>query len=528
MIKKQTFIQGVTIIAISRLIVKIIGAVYKIPLDRFVLGAEGMGIYSAAYTIYNWLIVISTVGLPVAISKMVAEQIAVENYKSAGRILRISTTLLLFIGIIGASIMFFGAGTLAGIISTPSATLSLMALAPSLIFVSINSSYRGYYQGLQNMNPTAGSEVVEASFKLFLGLMLAFTLKNAFEGSLKHGAMGGILGVTISTVMSFIFLIIYHNVHKRKIPKTDADPSRTYTNNQFFSRIIKIAVPITLGASAFNLTALLDTAMVLNQLAGLGFSESARTEMYGHLNRAITLFNMPLTVVAAIAITIVPSIASAVASRDNKLAQNSVKMAIKLSLFIAVPCAIGLSTLAKPILTLIYTDGNYFQLLTVMGIALIFATLVQVSGSVLQAYGRVWDPVVHLIIGGSIKVVVNVLLVSIPEINIYGAPIGTLLCHLTVMSLNIYRIRKVSGTSFEFKTFILKPGINAFVVFVLAISSYNLLSFLGNALATIIAIAVAGVGYLVSILVTKSISKDDLLFMPKGDKIGKVLNKFIS
>ncbi len=524
--KNKNFVIGAFIIAISHILVKVIGAVYKIPLDTYILKTEGMGIYNSSYTIYNWLFVVSTAGLPVAISKMVAEATAQGNYGEARKIFRISKMLLLCVGIVAAGAMFFFAHQFSNVISAPSAFLTMQCMAPSLFFVSLASSYRGFYQGQQNMLPTAISEVIEAFSKLALGLSLAFFAMQTY-GEYYIGSAGAISGVTIGTAISCLYLILYNAFNIRKFPTQNAS-QKMPSSKKVLGKLVRIAIPVTIGVSVFTLTSVIDTAMVMNQLQGLGYIEEQRLSMFGYLNRAIALFNLPPTIIAAIAVSIVPTIAAALALKNNQTAIRNAKSALRITILFAVPCAAGISALAQPILKLLYHDGNYSFLLNIMGIAVVFVTMVQVCNAILQAWGHVWLPVKNMFIGGVVKVVINLLLVSRPEVNINGAPIGTLLCYMTVMSLNIYDLKRITGMKFEFSGFILKPVITAIATAAGAILCHTLLSnfISSNVVLVGASICVGGLFYLISLFAVKGLQEDDVALLPKGEKIGKILKKF--
>ena len=520
----KSFVYGAVIIAVANIMIKVIGAAFKIPLDRFILGPEGMGIYNSSYTIYNWLFVVSTAGLPVAISKMVAESTAKGNYKDAKRIFDLSFKMLCIIGLAGFLILFLGAGAFARALSLPSAYYTLVAMSPSLFFVALMSSYRGYFQGLQNMFPTAISEVIEALGKLFIGLTLSTVL---LPNGLSVASAGAISGVTIGTILGFIFLFFYNLAYKKNKTFENAGASFVGSSKAILIKLIKIAIPITIGVSVFTLTSIIDTMMVMNQLSGLGFSEKIRSSMYGYLGRAITLFNLPPTVISAIAISIVPTIAALIALKDIKGAQASTKSALRLTIIFGLPCAIGLSVLAKPILLLVYNDGNYSFLLTVMGLSVALVTLVQVGNAILQALGRVWVPVVSMLVGGAVKVVANLMLVSHASININGAPIGTFLCYLTVMLINLTVIKKETGVKYEITDFILKPVFCAFVMGVGSYFAYNILAKqnLGNTISLILAILAGALIYGIMLFMVKGIKEEEILLIPKGKKILPILKK---
>jgi stage V sporulation protein B len=271
-------------------------------------------------------------------------------------------------------------------------------------------------------------------------------------------------------------------------------------------------------------------AMVMNQLSWLGFPEIERGSMYGYLGRAITMFSFPPTIISAIAISIVPAIAAALAVKNKEAALNNAKSAFRLTILFAIPCSVGLSALARPILQLLYADGSYYLLLTVMGLAVMFVTMVQVCNAVLQAWGKVWVPVVNMAAGGIVKVIVNLLLVSHPAINIYGAPIGTLCCYLTVTALNIHSLKKVSGIKFEFADFILKPVVSAVVTVFCALAAYEisypilnrLTGNYANLLAVALSIGLAGTGYFVCLLLIKGFKREDILLLPKGERIANL------
>ncbi len=522
--KKNNFLIGAFIIAVSHIIVKIIGALYKIPLDRYILRTTGMGIYSSSYTIYNWLFVISTAGLPVAISKLVSEARALGKENEAQKIFKVSLALLVCVGLTAFLVMFCLSVPFSKLISAESSYLTMMVMAPSLFFVAVSSSFRGYFQGRENMFPTAISEIIEAFSKLVFGLLFAF-LAIKWTGEYYIGSAGAISGVTLGTMFSFLFLVIYYKRYMRgREMKSDGDTS---ASKDILVRLVKLAVPVTLGVSVFTLTSLIDTAMIMNQLSGIGYGEAERLSMYGYLNRAITLFNLPPTVIASIAVSVVPAISSAIAVNNNKSAHENVISALRITVLFAMPCAMGLSALASPILSYIYEDPNYYHLLTVMGIATLFVTVVQVSNAIIQAYSKPWIPVCNMMAGGVVKIVVNLILVSNPAINIYGAPIGTTLCYMTVVILNIIALKRISGVRFGFVSFIVKPAIIGAVTFLSSgITYYYVSSVMGNTLSLCVSIGVAVIFYLLFVLFIKALTKSEILLLPKGEIILKKLERF--
>ncbi|MBQ2941245.1 MAG: polysaccharide biosynthesis protein [Clostridia bacterium] len=558
--KKMGFIEGAMIIAVANILVKIIGAVFKIPLDTFVLQTDGMALYNTSYMIYNLLFVISTAGLPTAISKLVAESDSTGDYDGSKKILKVSLVLLLCIGGIGSLVLFAGAKFFSGLLGYPDAYLTMIAMSPSLLFVAGMSAFRGYFQGHGNMFPTAISEVIEASCKLFVGLSLAYMLLPMGK---MYASAGAIFGVTVGSIIGIAFLFAYYikgRKNEKKSEKTALSSKRVLIN------IVKIAVPITLGVSVFTLTSFIDTAMVTNQMKGyIATSDAAENSVlsnlseeraeaykeipsvieesgaenkaeklkenkaafvYGYLVRAITLFNMPAVIISAIATSAVPAIASANAEGDRKKSRSFTKSALLITVVLALPCAMGMSILAKPILSLIYGDGSFSVLLNVMGIAVLFLTLVQIVNALLQSWGKVWIPVINMLIGGAVKIFVNLILVGRPEINIMGAPIGTLLCYITVATLNITALCKNSGIRPDFKGFVLKPVFCGAVMGIFTFGvQYALSGFAGEKIAMLISIGVSVIVYFAAIIFTKTLKREEILLLPKGEKLLAVMEK---
>lgn len=526
-VKKQSFLQGALIIAIAHVFVKIIGALFKIPLTRFILGPDGIGIYNSSYTIYNVLFIVSTAGLPVAISKMVSESIAKNNYNEALKIFKVSKIILFILGVAGFAILLFGANAFAEFLKIPSACAAIIAMAPSLFFVSIMSAYRGFYQGMSNMMPTALSEVIEAGGKMFVGLLLAYIF---LQYGVEYAASGAILGVSTGTFFAAIFLIIYWYKVRPNIKKMcSKDDKATSSTKSIASRLIKLAVPITLGASVFTLASVIDLTMIMRQLASLGFDEDARKTMYGYYSGyAVTMFNLPPTIIASLAVSIVPAISTALAKRDAVTATKTVETAIRITFLIALPCAIGMSVLSGPILNFAFGDTGAELLLKILAYGVIFVSIVMVANAIIQAKGNVWVPVINMCIGGIVKVVVNYILVGNINININGAPIGTVLCYLTTAVLNIIAINKYFSPKYGVSFFV-KTIISAIVMGICAISIYDMLFNLisSNTISLVLSVLVAACIYFVLIILLKAVNQQDIEAMPYGDKLSKLLKKYL-
>ncbi len=548
--KKQnkSFITGAMVIAFSHIIVKLIGALFRIPLANMI-HPEGMAIYQASYSIYLVLFVISTAGLPVAISKLVSKNAATGNRENVQKILKVSFCILCVLGVAGTLLLMLGAKSFAALMKIPEDYIAIEVLAPSLFFVSIASVFRGYFQGYQNMYPTALSEVVESLFKLFVGLLLASALMPMGHA---YAASGGILGVTTGSMFSVFFLIAYYLFHRRK----QAPVTVRFEQGEFLrilKRVIWIAIPITIGSSVFSLTNMIDAAMIMRRLAGLGYSETAYKMMYGYYSGyAITLFNLPATVIVGMSISIVPAVSVALANRDLQQAKEQIASSLRLSWQIAFPAGIGLAVLASPILHLLYRDTDFIlpmnatlplhpvaaffcnnqdgtRLLSFLGLAIGMVCVTMVTNAVLQALDKVWLPVRNMLIGGVVKVVANYVLIGIPAMNIMGAPISTTLCYGTILCLNLLSIHRTLPVHYGFGNTVLKPLIAAVAMSFAGYYSYWLFSGrLAEVLAVGFAICLAAAVYFLTMLLLRGFRKSDVELMPKGKRLASVLEKFLS
>ena len=525
---KQTFLQGALILAVANVIVKIIGAGFKIPLARLI-GEDGGGLFNTAYTMYTWMFVIATAGLPVAVSKMVSESIARNNRYEAHRIFHVAFYLLSFIGMIGTAVLFFGARFFADILSNSRAAVAIMAVSPALLFVAIMSAYRGYFQGMQNMIPTAVSEVIEALGKLIIGYILASIW---LHRGVEYSAAGAVLGVSAGAFLGaaglYFIYQVYHGKMMEEVRFSKERSVKVKPAGRILKELVKIAIPITIGASVFSLTNVIDLALVMNRLSSIGLGEVEVSSLYGSYSMyAVPLFNLPPTLISSLSISIVPVIASALAVHNTKLAKATTESALRITMLFALPCAVGLSVLSEPILQFVYDNANATTLLQILGIAVVFVSMVMVSNAILQASGKVMIPVRNMFIGGAAKVISNYILVGIPQINIHGAPIGTNLCYIIIITLNLLEVKKVTGAEYKFTDFFVKPLIAVGSMAVSVLFGYNkfIEIWQSNSLATIGAIVVGAVIYTLMLFAVRAVKKEDIEMLPKGKGMVKALNR---
>ena len=515
--RQKSFVQGAALLGVAGLLVKIIGAVFRIPFANAV-GPEGACYYDAAYPYYSFLLVISSSGLPTAISKQVSERVALDDYRGAKEVLSVSITLLGVIGIITSLAMFFGANVFAAITSYPETVYSFRALAPALFFVSIMCAYRGYLQGMQQMAGTALSQIAEQLGKLIIGLTLAIKL---LPKGPEYAAMGGLI-------------VVYRFYRKRK-PELDRRAKRCAAEPKGFSKVAKallaIAVPITIGASISPLTAMVDSALIGRMLTKLGYAEDVAKTAYSLLRTYVTtLINMPGVLTMALAMSLVPAISAKKATKDKNGVRITARLGLKLALIIGVPCAVGLFVLAEPILRMLYPKLTANELMLAAdlmrtaSIGVIFLSMVQAMTGVVQGLGKPQIPVFNLFIGFVLKVITMLILMSIKSVNIQGAAISTVVCYAYAgIADTIYMLRRTNAPLMLYDTFI-KPITGSVAMGIVAHLAYKALAKSGHAtIATIAAVAAGVAVYAIAVILLKMLSKEELNYIPGGGKLKRIM-----
>jgi len=524
--KKGSFVQGAAILGIAGLIVKVIGAAFRIPLAN-TIGLIGTSYYDTAYPYYSWLLVISTSGLPTAISKMVSERVTLGDYRGAHRVFATAMQILCCIGLLTSILMFFGSDYIARLHMLPEATYCFKALAPALFFVALMCAYRGYMQGMQQMVPTAISQVVEQVGKLVVGLSLAFLL---LDKGPEYAAMGALIGVTVSELLALLYVMLSY---RRRWPKIRARLERSVHREvvPVAGRLIAIALPITIGASISPLSSVVDSALIIRILLKLGYAkETAQTAFSLMRTNVATLTNMPGVLTMALAMSLVPAISAFSAKRDHAGIQDTARLGLKLALIIGLPCAVGLFVLASPILSMLYpnlTEGELtlaVDLMHTSSIGVIFLSLVQSMTGVIQGMGKPNVPVFNLFIGFVLKVASLLALMNIPQVNIQGAAVSTVVCYAFAgIADTIYVIRRAKlrlGLVDVLLKPVLSSGVMGFVVFMI----YSFMQEMEHqVLPTLAAVAVGVFAYGVMAIYFRFFSREELAYIPGGQRIRKLM-----
>ncbi len=559
--KQQSFLQGSAILVIATLLVKVIGAVYRIPLGEL-LGSTGMGYYSTAYDLYVPMYSIAMAGLPIAISRIVSEHVAAGRYRHVKKTLNVAKVAFFVTGGTGFVLMtvlafvltkgtnVFNIGTLPGV----------LAIAPCLLFCCVMSAYRGYYEGLRNMTPTAISQVLEALGKLVFGFGIAFAVLK-ITGNYSYAAAGALLGITVGTAVSALYLEIKYRLTGRYTFTEEqlASAPETDSSGKTAKILVAIAIPIVLGSLVNNISSLIDVAMVQSQLAraiekapeyfynayndfiaseasktGQGFiwQEDLPNALYGaHRGFAFSIYNLVPSLTSVLGVSAIPVLASAWTKRDRAEIKDNINTMLRTTALVAVPAGFGIIALSGPILDFLYSDPYVIEIATpnlrVLGLCAIFAGLNGPLTNMLQAIGKQSVPLKNIAVGAVLKIVINFVLVGTPEVNILGVPIGTTVCYGYICVANFICFIKYSGVVPNLMLAIGKPLICGAFCGASAFGSYRILSFIGvkGSLATLVSIVLAGIVYVVMLFLIKAIIKNDIISMPMGKKFVKVLEK---
>lgn len=529
--RTENFMQGTLILSLASILVKVIGALFTIPLSNL-YGADGTAIFTKAYNVYATMYTVSSVGLPVAVAKIVAESNALGRNKEVRQIGKVALVTFLVAGALLSGSMIFGIDIIVEFFGERCRYATLV-VAPTVFLTCIVSAFRGYYQGHGNMFPTAISQVIEAMGKLLFGLGLA-TVLMAKGYALEIVVAGAIGGVTIGTLISAVFMVIRRLLDARRDRRLVREAGPCRSNKTIFKRLMGLAIPITLSTSIMSVTNLIDSGMVVKRLInGCGMLELEAEHLFGVLSMAQKIFNLPQTIIACIGVSVIPAISAALALQQKKKARKLVESGLRLTGLMAFPCAVGLGLMAKPVLQILYynqlADANAAApLLQEFSIAVICVAFVSITGSILQSMGKVSIPVRNTFIGGAVKLIANYILVGIPAIGIHGAPIGTILCQGSIAVLNLIAIRRC-GIKFSLRRCFLLTGISAVVMGVfVALANPAVAALLGSTgmtgmLGTFGVIGLAAVLYFLMLMVLRALPYEDVLMLPKGAKLAKLL-----
>lgn len=527
---KKTFLKGAAILGIAGLMVQIMGAVFRIPLGN-IIGDEGMGYYQTAYPIYVFLLVFSTNGAPAAISKMISERIALGHLREAHRVFKLSFLFMGVLGIIASAVFFFGAKPLVALLGNPGAYYAMMAIAPALLFVPLMSVYRGYFQGMQDMGPTAVSQLIEQAARVAVGLFLAIFL---LSKGLDYAAAGATFGTSIGPILGVLTLILIYYRRRQKIhlDMNKIEIEERESGRQILKTLAMIAIPITIGVSILPIMNIADVVIVMTRLQTTGFSAENANALYGQLTgMAGPVINLPMAMALSMALSMVPAIAAANSTKDLNFLNINIRLGLRTSMIIGIPSSLGLMAISEPVMKLLYplqmaSAINASKSLFLLSMGIVFLCVAQTMAGTLQGLGRPGIAVYGLLGGLAVKIIATYVLVGIPALNVEGAAIGSSLGYAAVGIFNLYAVKKLTGINFDLKLSVYLPLLSGVVMFIIVkVSYFVLFGIFGNSVATLLSVCLGAVSYGVMLIKTGGISANEIVLLPKGEKIALILKK---
>ena len=536
---EKSLMKGAAVLAAAGIIVKVFGAAFRILLAGFITD-QGMAYYSPAYYIYAVLLVVSTSGIPIAISRMVSERYAIGRYDEADRVFRISRYLMVGLGLAGFIVLFFFARPIAAMMGLEGSALAMQATAPALLLVPIMSSYRGYFQGQQMMAPTALSQTVEQIFRVVFGLLLALMLMRgamfaANYTDLQRGAAGGCFGASAGAIGGLAVMIAIYFMARRGLRQRirRSEKGDRESAGSILKTIIVIAVPITIGATLMPLVNLVDASVVNVRLLHAGFDPDTAKALYGQLTGFCEpIIALPQVLMTSIVMSIVPMVAGANRLGDRRQLNETISLGFRMTTIIAFPCAIGLFILARPALTMLFftqkeAAANAAPSLRVLSISFILLALITFMTGILQGIGKQVYPVVNLFLGLLVKIVLTWILVGIGAVNVVGAPLGTMAAYIIAGTLDLICVLRFTKVRISVKNMVVKPLFSAAVMGVIVYFAYKgLFAVIGsNTVATLLSIVIGCLVYGIMVIRTKTIVREEMMEISIGRKLAAICDR---
>ncbi len=513
-------VQG-SILAAASMIVRLIGFFYRIPLINLIED-EGNGYYSISFEIYSFLLIISSYGLPAAISKITSARIAEGKYKEADCLFKAAIKMGLVIGIGTSLVLWFGSMPIAHAVGIDKAYLSIRALAPAILIFSVMAVLRGYFQGSKNMIPTAASQVVEQVFNAVFSIVMAMLL---VDKGLEYGAMGGTSGTGIGAFFGLLTLVIIffrtRPAMKSRI-SSDTNSLEKMSAVESWKIILMTAFPMVIGAATYQLANFTDMVMFQQAMLHHGYAQAAVAETYGILAGKYRIFIMlPISVASAMVAAALPSLTTSHVKNNYEELLHKSSLAIRTTMILVIPAAVGLFVLALPILTLVFNVENLELAASLMRLGSITVVLYSFSTiciGLLQGFNKLFVPVKNAAIALVFKVIGNIILLFVLDTNVYGAVITNILFALIASFLNFRAVATHTGLKLNWKKTFIRPGVAAMVMGAFGFGSYFVLSSVAGMDhgATLVALGLSILIYGIAAIKTKALTENELAAFPKG------------
>ncbi len=535
-------VQG-SILAAAAVITKVIGVVYRIPLTNL-LGDEGNGFYGYAYQVYAFALMISSLSLPTAVSKIVSMRVAVGQRRNAFRAFICSLLFAVIVGLIIAAAIFFGAGAISEhVMKAPLSVYALKVLAPGLFIVAVMAVLRGYFQGLGTMMPTAVSQVIEQLINAVVSIVGAGVLfgvgtragKEAGEELLgpAYGAAGGTLGTVMGALAGLLFLLfvlwLFRGGIKRQLKRDHSRKKETYSH--ILKALLLTAIPVIFSTAIYNINQIIDLTVFNHIMSWQGFSEQEYMALQGiYTGKYDPLINVPLSIPSAVSASIVPTLTAAVMNRQKKKVHYQIDQTLRIATIITIPSCVGIAVLASPLMVLLYNDSSATpaNLLMLGAIVIVLYGWSSITNSVLHGLNYMSSPAKNAAIALVVHLAAFVVMLAVFRMNVYALVGSNIVFALIMCVLNQWKIRKVCGYKINVKSMFLKPFLSAAVMGIVTYAVWLVLDLLigGRVIPTVIAICIAVVVYVVLILKTGALSEDDILSLPMGGRLLRYSRRF--
>jgi O-antigen/teichoic acid export membrane protein len=529
-----SLLKGAAILGIAAIVSKLLGTMQKIPLQN-IAGDEVFGIYNAVYPLYILILTLATAGLPIAISKFVAERTILGQYSEAKRVLRLATWVLFILGILFFGLLYYGANWFAWLIGIESSAIAIRSISFALLLVPFIAGLRGYFQGLQNMVPTAMSQMIEQLFRVIMmvGLLLYFTRLGYDKGTIAAGATFG----SVAGAVAGGLVMLYYWRREGKIDVVlNVIPQIRETAASIIQQFLRYALPICLGSIVLPILTLVDTFTMPRLLKSDGLSESSAMHLFGIYNHGLPLVQLVAMIATSMSVALVPSIAEAKFQKHDHAIRNRTEQALRMTWLIGLAASFGLATAALPINVMFYKSAEGWQVISILAFTTVLSSINIVSGSILQGLGAVMAPVRNLLIAALLKVILN--LVLLPIYGIRGAAIAAVIAFGAACFLNLWDLRRITQTGLAF-AHLKRPLVAIVVMCVVLWGSIEGLEWLfahilvdlsyriTESLVVLISILLAAFSYFALLLRIGAVTKQDLLLIPGFEsKVLPFIQKF--
>lgn len=548
--KAANFVIQGSILAMAGIVVRIIGMLYRMPLND-IIGKQGNGYYTSAFNVYNILLILSSYSMPVAVSKMISARLARGEHRNCSRILKAALIYATAVGGIAALVLWFGADLFAELIKTPFSRYALKTLAPTIWIMASLGVLRGYFQGTGTMVPTAVSQILEQIVNAVVSVVAAGILFgvgtsiNAVQGAKEYsyalGAAGGTIGTGAGALTAFLFFICLtasKGRERRQMAREDVS-GRTESYRRIFYVLTITVLPIVISSGIYNCSNVVDNYLFGQGMDKLGYLEDSIATCWGVLGQYQLLFNIPVAVSNALSSSLIPSLTRAVANRNRREKLERIAASIRFSLLIAIPAAVGITVLAKPVCNLLFIseDNTMLIRLSMAGsLAVVFYSLSTVTNAILQGLNHMDVPIRHAVIALVIHVAVLEVFLMVFKMGIYSVVFANIIFALVMCLLNGHAIARFARYRQEYKRTLIRPTICAAFMGAAAYGVYRgvyallpdrlMRGRMGMAIVVFPSVAAAVLVYAVLLVRFRAVEEEELKGMPGGRRLVRLLNRF--